>query len=73
MPVAEQVVALHGYNATQENVLSFESGDIITIMDKFEGSEEWWLGELDGQTGFLPCNHVQSIGVSIQSNNVSSI
>lgn len=41
------------YNATEENELSFKSGDIITVLK--EHASGWWLGTVDGKTkGMFP-------------------
>ncbi|XP_066905734.1 intersectin-1 isoform X3 [Halyomorpha halys] len=52
----ERVVALYQYTAQNEDELSFEKGDIVTVLAKDEPS--WWKGELNGAVGLFPSNYV---------------
>lgn len=53
---AERVVALYQYTAQNEDELSFEKGDVVTVLAKDEPS--WWKGELNGAVGLFPSNYV---------------
>ena len=55
------VLALYTYQANSSDELSFHKGSVITVTSKEE--EEWWKGELNGQTGLFPCNYVQSLDI----------
>lgn len=39
--------------------LSFNKGDIIFLKKKLD--DNWYVGEVNGQTGFFPANHVEVI------------
>ncbi|XP_069671614.1 intersectin-1 isoform X3 [Periplaneta americana] len=52
----EKVVALYSYAALNEDELSFEKDDIITLLAREETS--WWRGELNGVSGLFPSNYV---------------
>ncbi|KAJ3113995.1 Unconventional myosin-Ie [Physocladia obscura] len=39
--------------------LSFEAGDIITILKK-DDEDRWWTGELNGNQGLFPSNYVKT-------------
>ena len=55
---AETCVALYVYMSTVEEDLTFNKGDIITII-KEDG--EWWTGTKDGRTGTFPANYVKKL------------
>ncbi|BES95601.1 RhoGEF [Nesidiocoris tenuis] len=52
----ERVIALYPYVAQNEDELSFEKDDIVTILAKDEPS--WWKGECKGGVGVFPSNYV---------------
>lgn len=49
--------ALYDYEASEDNELSFLTGDQITNIDFI--SEDWWSGNLNGQIGLFPGNYVE--------------
>ena len=51
--------ALYTYAGQHDDELSFEAGDIITLLSKDE--EAWWKGELNGKSGVFPSNYVEEI------------
>ncbi|XP_029038941.2 intersectin-2 isoform X7 [Osmia bicornis bicornis] len=55
-PNVERVMALYPYQAQNEDELSFEKGDVITVLAKQEAA--WWKGELNGVSGVFPSNYV---------------
>lgn len=55
----ERVVALYQYVAQNEDELSFEKDDLVTILAKDEPS--WWKGECKGAVGLFPSNYVGPI------------
>ncbi|XP_076164152.1 dynamin associated protein 160 isoform X2 [Ptiloglossa arizonensis] len=55
-PSVERVMALYPYQAQNEDELSFEKGDAITVLAKDEAT--WWKGELNGVSGVFPSNYV---------------
>lgn len=48
--------ALWSYPAQAPDELSFKDGDMITILQKHEGSD-WWWASLCGREGFVPSNY----------------
>lgn len=54
--IPERVMALYPYKAQNDDELSFEKGDVISVISKDE--ESWWKGEMNGQTGVFPSNYV---------------
>lgn len=48
--------ALWSYPAQAPDELSFKHGDMVTILQKPEGSE-WWWASLCGREGFVPNNY----------------
>ncbi|XP_025096778.1 intersectin-1-like isoform X2 [Pomacea canaliculata] len=55
-PAAEQVVALYAYAAQNEDELTFAKDAVITVISR--DNDDWWHGEVDGQTGLFPSNYV---------------
>ncbi|XP_032679451.1 intersectin-2 isoform X3 [Odontomachus brunneus] len=58
-PNIERVMALYPYQAQNEDELSFEKGDVISVLSKEETA--WWRGELNGVSGVFPSNYVSSM------------
>lgn len=56
---SERVIALYPYDALNEDELSFQKDDIISIIAKEE--ELWWRGELNGVMGLFPSNYVAPV------------
>ncbi|XP_026472159.1 intersectin-1 isoform X2 [Ctenocephalides felis] len=54
--VLDKVIALYPYTAQNEDELSFEKDDIISVTGRDEAS--WWRGEKNGVTGLFPSNYV---------------
>ncbi|XP_060641239.2 CD2-associated protein [Anolis sagrei] len=52
----EYCKALHAYEGTNEDELSFKEGDVIQIISKNTGDSGWWKGELNGKEGVFPDN-----------------
>lgn len=50
-------IALYPYDAGDENELSLQEGDRITVYHK--GEDGWWLGELRGKRGLFPSNYTK--------------
>lgn len=56
---SERVIALYPYEALNEDELTFQKDDIISIIAKEE--ELWWRGELNGVMGLFPSNYVAAV------------
>lgn len=53
------VTALYDYDAQEVGDLSFREGDRIKIVKKTGSKDDWWDGELRGQTGRFPANYCE--------------
>ncbi|GAA5878262.1 hypothetical protein JCM3774_001134 [Rhodotorula dairenensis] len=49
--------AMYDFVGESSDELSFARGDLIRVIDAV--SDEWWRGELRGQTGIFPTNYVE--------------
>ncbi|KAI8330842.1 hypothetical protein BC941DRAFT_439707 [Chlamydoabsidia padenii] len=58
--MTDKVTAHHDYEAQQDDELSFQAGDLITVTD--HSNADWWMGtkEKDGKSGFFPSNFVEA-------------
>ena len=52
--VKEQCIVLFPYNAVNDDELTLEEGQIITIVSKDVEDKGWWKGEIDGKVGVFP-------------------
>lgn len=50
------VRAKYSFKATNNDELSFNKGDTITLTQPIDGG--WWEGTLSGKTGWFPSNYV---------------
>lgn len=57
----EKAVALYKFEGDQSGDLSFQKGDIITILKKSDSQDDWWTGSIGGQQGIFPANYVELI------------
>ncbi|KAG0426335.1 hypothetical protein HPB47_026548 [Ixodes persulcatus] len=55
----EQVRALFPFVAQHEDELSFQKGQVVTVLSKEDPS--WWKGELGGHVGLFPSNYVEPL------------
>jgi len=56
------VRALYGYDAKTDQELSFDEREIITVLNKFEGQNEyegWWYGRIDDYFGMFPVSYTE--------------
>lgn len=51
--------ALYDFQAQNDGDLSFQVGDKITIIEKSDSTEDWWMGSLNGMKGSFPANYCQ--------------
>lgn len=51
--------ALYSFQARQDDELSLNKGDIVTIHTKKE--EGWWFGSLNGKKGHFPATYVEEL------------
>lgn len=62
--------ALWNYPAQAADELSFRDGDMVTILQKPEGSD-WWWASLCGREGFVPNNYFGVRFLNEQVNNLA--
>lgn len=55
----ERAVALYKFEGEQSGDLSFQKGDIITIVKKTGSQDDWWTGSIGGKQGIFPANYVE--------------
>ncbi|KAF8682809.1 hypothetical protein RHS04_02237, partial [Rhizoctonia solani] len=63
-PQAEGVaraIALFDFIAQESGDLSFNKGDIITVMKKTNSTDDWWTGKLNGKQGIFPANFTEVV------------
>lgn len=53
----DQVVALYPFSGQHADELTFQKGDIITLVNTDDPS--WWKGEINGAVGLFPSNYVE--------------
>ena len=56
----EQCIVLFPYNAVNEDELSLEEGQLITIVSKDVEDKGWWKGEVDGKVGVFPVSFAKN-------------
>lgn len=47
--------AVYNFTATRTDELSFQTGDIIRVLNQEE--DDWWQGQLRDKIGWFPSNH----------------
>ena len=72
LSVKEQCVVLFPYNAVNDDELTLEEGQTITIVSKEVEDKGWWKGEIDGRSGVFPDNFVRLISTSTTSTEDTS-
>jgi hypothetical protein len=55
---ADKVQAMYPYAALNDDELSFQPDDIISVLSRDE--PDWWKGELNGIAGLFPSNYVRA-------------
>ncbi|KAK1812896.1 hypothetical protein LTR12_012703 [Friedmanniomyces endolithicus] len=55
-----EVRALYDFHPTEEGELFFRKGDTIVVTESKH--KDWWKGNLHGQIGIFPVNHVEKLG-----------
>ncbi len=51
--------ALYDFPGQETGDLPFKQGDLITIIEKTNTTEDWWKGKLGNKEGMFPANYVQ--------------
>ncbi|XP_012137200.1 uncharacterized protein LOC100884103 isoform X2 [Megachile rotundata] len=55
---------LFPYKAANDDELTLNEGDIITLLSKDASDEGWWIGEINGRIGLFPDNFVEIVNVA---------
>jgi len=55
---AKRAKALYAFSAQSADELSFNEGDLLTVVSQ---SGDWWTAELSGKRGLIPANYVQLV------------
>ncbi|XP_064627176.1 SH3 domain-containing kinase-binding protein 1-like isoform X2 [Lineus longissimus] len=55
----QKAKVLFGYQALNEDELTLQEGEIITVLDREIEDSGWWLGEVHGKRGVFPDNFVE--------------
>ena len=51
--------AIYDFPGQEQGDLPFRQGDVITILEKTNTTEDWWKGKLGLKTGMFPANYVK--------------
>ncbi|EIN13414.1 DUF500-domain-containing protein [Punctularia strigosozonata HHB-11173 SS5] len=54
-----RAIALYDFAAAEPGDLGFKTGQVITILQKSDSTDDWWRGRLDGREGIFPANFVE--------------
>ncbi|ANB14774.1 Ysc84p [Sugiyamaella lignohabitans] len=54
----EEAVARYTFDGEQDGDLSFQKGDIITIVKRSDSTDDWWTGKTATGQGIFPANYV---------------
>ncbi|XP_015589739.1 intersectin-1 isoform X6 [Cephus cinctus] len=65
-PNVERVMALYPFRAQNEDEISFDKGDVISVISKDDAS--WWRGELNGTSGVFPSSYVSPMSTEPTSD-----
>lgn len=58
VPSLPRAQGLYPFNAETPQELSFQPGDVLTIISQ---DGQWWTAELNGKRGLIPSNYVQFV------------
>ncbi|KAI8353364.1 hypothetical protein BD560DRAFT_492525 [Blakeslea trispora] len=51
--------AIYDFVGQEKGDLSFNAGDIITVLESTDSQQDWWSGSVNGQNGSFPANYVE--------------
>lgn len=57
----EKAIVRYSYVAENEDELTLNEGDTISVLEKELEDSGWWKGELNGRVGVFPDNFVEII------------
>ncbi|KAF5374864.1 hypothetical protein D9758_000105 [Tetrapyrgos nigripes] len=56
-----RAIALYDFQAAEAGDLGFQKGDVITITEKSDSTNDWWTGKIDDRKGIFPANFVEVV------------
>ncbi|ODQ45236.1 hypothetical protein PICMEDRAFT_17728 [Pichia membranifaciens NRRL Y-2026] len=56
-----KAVALYSFAGQQDGDLPFKKGDVITIIQKSNSTDDWWTGRIGNVEGIFPANYVDLV------------
>lgn len=56
-----KAVALYSFAGQQDGDLPFRKGDLITIIQKSDSTDDWWTGRVGNVEGIFPANYVELV------------
>ncbi|CAE6527237.1 unnamed protein product [Rhizoctonia solani] len=56
-----RAIALFDFIAQESGDLSFNKGDVITVMKNTNSMDDWWTGKLNGKQGIFPANFTEVV------------
>ncbi|POY73370.1 hypothetical protein BMF94_3707 [Rhodotorula taiwanensis] len=59
--------AMYDFRGESDDELTFSRGEMIRVIDAV--SDEWWRGELRGQTGIFPTNYVEPASAPVAASS----
>ncbi|GMG28502.1 unnamed protein product [[Candida] boidinii] len=57
----KKAIALYSFDAQQPGDLPFKKGDVITILQRSDSTDDWWTGRNNGKEGIFPANYVELV------------
>ncbi|RZC41355.1 EF-hand 4, SH3 9, Drf FH1 and/or Leu zip domain containing protein, partial [Asbolus verrucosus] len=65
----EYYIANYPYQSQEQGDLTFNAGEVITVIKK---DGDWWTGKLDTTVGIFPSNYVQKVDVNSGTNTTTA-
>ncbi|KAL0576567.1 rRNA-processing protein las1 [Marasmius crinis-equi] len=56
-----RAIALYDFQGVETGDLSFVKGDVITIIQKSDSTDDWWTGKVRDMKGIFPANFVEVV------------
>ncbi|XP_044270711.1 intersectin-1 isoform X3 [Tribolium madens] len=65
----EYYIANYPYQSQEQGDLTFNAGDVITVVKK---DGDWWTGKIGNNVGIFPSNYVQKVDVNSGTNTTTA-
>ncbi|XP_008190947.1 intersectin-2 isoform X1 [Tribolium castaneum] len=65
----EYYIANYPYQSQEQGDLTFNAGDVITVVKK---DGDWWTGKIGNTVGIFPSNYVQKVDVNSGTNTTTA-